>query len=325
MKVWKQKKKKLTMKINKSLSFFLVCAGITFIMTACNGRPSGVMSRGEMVDFLTDLHKLDGALNAKDMGNAQDRKNLYYYNALLKKHGITQQQFDSSLVYYTRNPKKFERIYIAVIDNLTALQKDVTAHKYHPVDSAALRYSVLDLWQKDRKMVYTKDSVRKQLAFTIKNAPLNWQDTYVLSFLQKTSLKDSSDGKYVVIRVHYSDKVVDSIYTRRFADTLTRRFTIRIKADRKKSVDSISGKIVGYKRFKGTMNTRVDSIKLLRLYDAVAQDSLRTALMPPPPGPDMRNLHGDMPSVEKVGLRNKVLRYRNEKKTEQPAYMPYGR
>lgn len=313
------------MKINKSLSFFLVCTGMIFIMTACNGRPSGVMNQSEMVDFLTDLHKLDGVLSAKDMSSAQDRKNLYYYNALLKKHGITQQQFDSSLVYYTRNPKKFERIYIAVIDNLTALQKDVTAHKYHPVDSAALRHSVLDLWQRDRKMVYTKDSTRKQMAFVIKNVPLNWHDTYVLSFLQKTSPKDSSDGKYVVIRIHYSDKAVDSIYTRRFADTLTRRFTIRIKADRKKSVDSISGKILGYKKFKGIMNTRVDSIKLLRLYDAVAQDSLRKALMPTPPGMDIQSLHGDMPTVEKVGLRNKVLRYRNEKKTEQPAFMPYSR
>ena len=84
---------------------FILLSGIMLLLAACNSRPDGVMSKSEMVDFLTDLHKLDGALATNGIGSSQDRENIYYYNALLKKHEITKDNFDSSLVWYSKNPK----------------------------------------------------------------------------------------------------------------------------------------------------------------------------------------------------------------------------
>jgi hypothetical protein len=99
-----------------------------------------------MESVLTDLHKLDGAMAAKGIAYAQwDQKNEYYVS-VLKKHGINQAIFDSSVVYYNRDPKKFERIYDNVIKNLTDLQTDVNKGKYHDIDSSEIHKIKYNIW-----------------------------------------------------------------------------------------------------------------------------------------------------------------------------------
>jgi len=115
----------MTQRFNKFPGIFFFLFGIILILAACSNRPKDVMNQKEMTDFLTDLHKLEGSLVAKGIISPQDKENVYYYNALLKKHGITQAVFDSSLVWYTKNPKKFEKIYTQVLDNLTEFETEV--------------------------------------------------------------------------------------------------------------------------------------------------------------------------------------------------------
>jgi hypothetical protein len=43
-----------------------------------------------------------------------------YYKNVLDKHGITQAEFDSSLVWFTDNPQIFNKIYPKVIERLEA-------------------------------------------------------------------------------------------------------------------------------------------------------------------------------------------------------------
>ena len=93
---------------------------------SCQNRPENVMNQDDMVKFLTDLHKLEGSLTVKSYTSPDSTKvNLTYYNALFKKYGISQADFDSSLVWYVHNPKKFTKIYGRVVENLTQFDKDV--------------------------------------------------------------------------------------------------------------------------------------------------------------------------------------------------------
>jgi len=69
---------------NKFIYQIVFVTGILLVFAAC-GRPKGVLSENEMVNVLTDLHKLDGSLAAKGISyNDIDKKN-EYYNAVLKK------------------------------------------------------------------------------------------------------------------------------------------------------------------------------------------------------------------------------------------------
>ena len=124
--------------------FWLVVAG--FILTACSSRPDGVMSQREMKEFLTDLHLLEGLISYDPTLMSDDRMQVYYYNALFSKYGITKADFDSSLVFYTKQPKRFERIYAGVVRNIEALEKDVADGKYEKIlpDSIRMKITVCD-------------------------------------------------------------------------------------------------------------------------------------------------------------------------------------
>lgn len=286
---------------------FILLSGIMLLLAACNSRPDGVMSKSEMVDFLTDLHKLDGALATNGIGSSQDRENIYYYNSLLKKHEITKANFDSSLVWYSRNPKNFEKIYAQVVENLTEFDKEVKSGKFNPVDSAALRHSQQNIWIKPTRYAFTKDSARTQVEFTIQNPLLQWKDYYTLSFIQRIVPRDSSSGQFILLRINYSGGIADSVYASAHNDSILRRYTLSLPARKQRRIESITGKLLGSKSYNGKMGALIDSIKLIRIYDAVAQDSINRVINL------IENPVSVVPSepiIEKKRLRSKVLMYK---------------
>ena len=86
------------------------------VMMGC--RPRGVLSNREMRDVLYDLHRVDGALQVAGYSYGHSQEVAGYYKNVLDEHGITQAQFDSSLVWYTDNPQIFNKIYPKVIERL---------------------------------------------------------------------------------------------------------------------------------------------------------------------------------------------------------------
>ena len=97
-------------------SIIILC--ILLAVVGC--RPRGVLSNSEMRDVLYDLHRVDGALQVAGYNYGHSQELAAYYKSVLDKHGITQAQFDSSLVWFTDNPQIFNKIYPRVIDRLQA-------------------------------------------------------------------------------------------------------------------------------------------------------------------------------------------------------------
>ena len=60
---------------------------------------------------MVDLHKTDGLLQTVGLRVMTNEEKDIYYAMVLEQHGITQAQFDSSLVWYTAHPKLFDKIY----------------------------------------------------------------------------------------------------------------------------------------------------------------------------------------------------------------------
>lgn len=83
-------------------------------------RPHGVLSSKQMRSVLYDLHRADAILQAAGYNYGHDEDVAKYYQAVMDKHGVTQAQFDSSLVWYTNNPQLFDKIYPRVVKELEA-------------------------------------------------------------------------------------------------------------------------------------------------------------------------------------------------------------
>ena len=98
--------------------FVILC--VLLAIVGC--RPRGVLSNKEMRNVLYDLHRVDGALQVAGYNYGHNQELAAYYKAVLDEHGVTQAEFDSSLVWYTDNPQIFNKIYPKVI---ARLQEDV--------------------------------------------------------------------------------------------------------------------------------------------------------------------------------------------------------
>lgn len=258
---------------------YLIGILLLTLFAGCEKRPEGLLSRSEMTDFIYDLHKLDGTLMANGFGQAEDRENVYYYNSLLKKHGITQAQFDSSVVWYTAHPKTYEKIYIEVLDRLNKLEADVEKGVYHPVDSAALRNSIREMWPQKASFTFTTDSTPNNISFSITDSQLRWNDRYTLRLLQRLSPgKDSLLHKRIVFRIHYAGGITDSITTSVKADSILRRYTLMLRAKRQLPVEKITGELLNDTSTTRKYFAKIDSISFTRHYDQLAQDSIKTLI-----------------------------------------------
>ena len=89
-----------------------------------------------MREVLVDLHKTDALLQVHGLQHGHDADEDRYYAAVLEDHGVTQAQFDSSIVWYTHHPKLFDKIYPKVLKQLheeyetfVALHPESEGHK----------------------------------------------------------------------------------------------------------------------------------------------------------------------------------------------------
>lgn len=258
-------------------TFIFICV---LLVSACSNRPKEVLSMKEMANVLVELHTLDGVFATGEYRSLDTNEKNKYYEAVLEKHRIDQAQFDSSLVWYSRDPKKFEKIYVRVVDRLTAEENDVKTGKYYPIvpkDSLPIVLTTAGLWKDSTRFVLKNDSsARNQLAFTIVDSALMMQDTYVLRFLHRIEPEDSCDNQHIHFNVHYANGQVDSLYCPVLSDGKLRRYTLRLHAGREEKIDSLSGRIFALDSCLFAQNAYVDSISLVRKYNADIQETLRT-------------------------------------------------
>ena len=101
--------------LEKLLCIVLVCVPL---LMSCRG--DDVLSKRQMVAVLTDLHKMDGMLQVSGIVRDPDADEVAYYDAVLASHDVTRAQFDSSLVWYTMHPQRFNKLYPRVLKKLEA-------------------------------------------------------------------------------------------------------------------------------------------------------------------------------------------------------------
>ena len=273
MKVLNQRKKKNPkFKVNWQV---LLVTIIFLLPVSCNRAPKKVLSQPEMIDFLIDLHKLDGVLITKGLTTIDDRENVYYYNALLAKHKITKEQFDSSLVWYTRQPKKFSKIYRQVLLKLNLEDSFLREQKRIYDDSVAKADKTIDIWNLKRTFTITKDSSVNRVDFHISGYEFYTGDVFELKFLHRSSPVDATYNEWAVLRVNYDNNFTDSIKTILFADSLLKRYSLRFKARQNYRVKNLTGVIASTDKPEKRIKTVVDSISITYSYSPPVHDALR--------------------------------------------------
>lgn len=93
---------------------------IAVSVIACSKKVA--LDKDQFTALLIDMHTTDGVLEVINPNRRAEKDNYMYYNDLFKKYGITREDFDSCLTYYTKDALTFNKIYGAVIDTLSRRQ-----------------------------------------------------------------------------------------------------------------------------------------------------------------------------------------------------------
>lgn len=97
--------------------WWIVLSLVISLLTACEKRPEGVMSESKLVDVMTDMELADAYFNTSKGGSGKLSKDMLHAS-VLKKHGITQEEMDSTVAYYGKNIDDFYKLYAKVDRNL---------------------------------------------------------------------------------------------------------------------------------------------------------------------------------------------------------------
>lgn len=92
---------------------------ILVLLTACNKRPKHVLSDSKMTDVLVDIHISEAYMNRPYSGFVSDSSHRVMRQAILRKHGVSQEDFDSTIVWYGYNIEKYTAVYDKVQQRLT--------------------------------------------------------------------------------------------------------------------------------------------------------------------------------------------------------------
>ncbi len=98
---------------------------LSVMLLACDGRPSGVPSKGKMKRILYDYHKAQAMVGTTDQGEYINSEKLIL--SVLDKHGIDSEMFDSAMVWYCENPEQLRSIYQDIEKQLKAEDEELQA------------------------------------------------------------------------------------------------------------------------------------------------------------------------------------------------------
>lgn len=136
------------------------------LISGCSKVPDGILSEKEMQAVQVDMQLAQAMVSMKGKDFPDDAKKEALYQAVFRKHHITQAVYDSSLVWYGRNLDIYMKVYDRVLADLKEQQKvlgDIQANA-----APASKQDSVDIWPRRKRLILEPSSVFNGVIFDIK-------------------------------------------------------------------------------------------------------------------------------------------------------------
>ena len=234
--------------------------------------PSQYLSKGKMTDILYDFHLAEAMSNMRS--NSSDTALMITYReAVLKKHGVTSAEFDSSMVYYMRHTKLLHDIYIDLGDRLTAavqsLGADVDANG--ALGTLAVG-DTADVWKGPRSMVFSAYKPVNYDSFEIPvDSGFHKGDKLMLNFDAQFLFQDGMRDGIAVVAITFKN---DSVYSSNVRITSSQHFSLQLEDRDSLGIKSVKGYFLlnngDYSSGSGSATTLkmmfLQNIKMVRMH-----------------------------------------------------------
>lgn len=94
-------------------------------------KPDKLINEKQMIQMLVDIHLAEAVFTTCRHSDSllMKTKTEDYYFSVLEKHHLPDSVFEKSFVYYASNPKKFEKMYRQVMNQLNEMEQQFTGKK----------------------------------------------------------------------------------------------------------------------------------------------------------------------------------------------------
>ena len=89
----------------------ILIATLAVLLTGCDKAPDGIIKESDLADFLYDLYRLEAIIDMNPEAFPSDSVKRVAKQSLFQKHGITQAEYDSSLVWYATNFEAYNTVH----------------------------------------------------------------------------------------------------------------------------------------------------------------------------------------------------------------------
>ncbi|WP_321517262.1 DUF4296 domain-containing protein [uncultured Bacteroides sp.] len=227
-------------KLNKYFIGFVVAFCIGF--SACKKKmPDDVLSKGDMEDVLVDYHI------AKAMGDnllPEERyKQALYLKYVFEKNGTTEEAFDHSLEWYSRNTEDFAKIYEKVNKRLNSKKEDIKnliAAGGDDEQQQSETGDTVNVWHRQKIYKLTKAAATNKFYFTI-YPDSNYKERDIILWSIRstfTSAKEHPQDAVMSLNIKY---VNDSIISDTRNIDRSGTYNIRIQNDSEFKIREIKG------------------------------------------------------------------------------------
>lgn len=201
----------------KYLSLFLSIV-VSVGLLGCDSQPDGGISKNKMVELMTDMHKAEAVIDMNSAQYKDDSLKKAMRQSVLMKHGVTQAQFDTTLVWYGHHAKQYDELYDEIVARLEDESRELSNVK-SPVMREGMpqvkRYpsagDSADIWSKRRVWTISNEGINDNtIRFDFATQSDNQNgDRYQLSFKFTNS---SNNDIEVYLGADYYDGTLSYIH-----------------------------------------------------------------------------------------------------------------
>lgn len=102
---------------------------LAWSLLSCDRTPGGVLSVSEMADLIVDLQLAEAYIESHMQDFTDDSSKMVVKQSIFKKYGITQQEYDSSLVWYAHNMDSYIKAHDKAVGKLQSMQQKAIKDK----------------------------------------------------------------------------------------------------------------------------------------------------------------------------------------------------
>lgn len=243
---------------------------LVLLCVACSKAPEYVISEDTMAALMADMYKAEAIMDDETNMFQNDSMKMVLRQSVMMKHGVTHEQFDTSLIWYAHNLEVYDKVYEEVEKLLDEEYKELSKSDFTSVAttiSGDVKPSVprfravgdtADIWGRSRTWVLLPGFTRNIIKYDIKpDKECMSGDRYELAFKVQNIRRS--------LRLYMGVDYKDGSTAYRYATVSGEGWkSYKIQSDSTREVTRIYGYITYNSQQRQAVY--VDSVELLRTH-----------------------------------------------------------